>query len=32
MRKLSPATIYYTHAFWLDFAFTLNPVCTRLKL
>ncbi len=23
MRKLSPTTIYYTHAFWLDFAFTI---------
>ena len=23
MRKLNPKTVYYTHAFWLDFAFTV---------
>jgi MFS transporter, DHA3 family, tetracycline resistance protein len=23
MRKLSPTTVYYTHAFWLDFSFTV---------
>jgi hypothetical protein len=31
MRKFPSTTIYYTHAFWLGFAFTLNPVSTRFK-